>query len=255
MTQPPPSTARMPEMTQNRPKSIRPQATIPAPTPRRNRRNMTPPASAGVGVGAPADIDSEIAAAVEAQLAVQRAELTARLLAEREEKRRHEEEARRAAERAEAERIAEESRAASAAGFSPDDLAKFRRMLEASGVRVVPVRQELPAGVVSDPSVNKIPEEDYSDTDRVQLQLDALLDLLGVVRVRDVQEHIRRKDGTLMSPSNVRYHMKKLSNRGLVHKAEERYKLLNLGWRTRDVWSKDPQKLLEILEGKKTTRS
>jgi DNA-binding transcriptional ArsR family regulator len=200
------------------------------------------------------DVDAEIVAAVEEQLAAQRAELTAKLLAEREERRRQEEAARAAAARAEETRVAEEARAAAATGFSSNDLAKFRRMLEASGVRIVPVRQELPADTVSEPGLSKIPDEDYSDTDRVQMQLDALLDLLGVVRVRDVQEHIRRKDGSIMSPSNVRYHMKKLANRGLVKKAEERYKLLNLGYRTRDVWSKDPQKLLEILEGKKIVR-
>lgn len=119
---------------------------------------------------------------------------------------------------------------------------------------------EIVAGVVKALQSGEVdtgasPENDYSDTERVQVELLALLDLLGVVRRSDIQEHVFQADGNPMTDSNVRYHMKKLANRGLVKKVEERYKLPGLGWRTRDVWSKDSQKLLEILEGKKIVRS
>lgn len=192
-------------------------------------------------------VDEDIAAAVEAQLAAQRAELTAKLVAEKEARQRKEAEEARAAEEA-------AKQAASAAGVTVDagELAKFKAMLLASGVRLMPTQASLskaPAFIGDEGH-----DEDYEDTERVQLELHALLDLLGVVRAKDVIEHVRRADGAVMSPANVRYHMRKLANRGMVKKIEERYHLPGLGWRTRDAWSKDPQKLLEILEGKKITR-
>jgi hypothetical protein len=259
MNHAPPSTARIPEMP-NRPKSNRPAAptsiTARRGTPRPAARTMPPSAA----TPAPAAVDAEIAAAVEEQLAAQRAELTAKLVAEREEKRRREEE-----EAA--------TRAAESAEFSPAELAKLQRMLQAAGVRMVPAGPQAPATMKRrapapaalpaapapidediDDGGLEVPDADYSDTERVQVELIALLDLLGVVRVRDVIEHVKREDGAAMTPSNVRYHMKKLANRGAVKKAEERYKLPGLGYRTRDVWSRDPQKLLEILEGKKIVR-
>lgn len=188
-------------------------------------------------------VDADILAAVEAQLEAQRAEITTRLLAEKA--------ARQEAERAEQARQAQIERERQAAAndeFSPEQIDQFRRMLRASGVTVVrrTVSEDLPDGA------QETAEVDYSDTERVQAEISALLDLLGVVRVRDVQEHVFRADGAPMSASNVRYHMRKLSHSGVVKKVEERYKLPGLGWRTRDVWSKDPQKLFEVLAGKVT---
>lgn len=245
----PPSSTRIPAVNQNRPKSAAP----PPPTSRSSAKRAPAPQVSP-------DIDADITAAVEAQLAEQRAQLTAKLLAEREEKRKKEAAA--AARKEAAKRDEEE--------FSPEVIAKFSRMLAAAGMAVVPAnlapavapvspvpvppRRPVPADVSDSLPVNDVPDNDYSDTERVQLELLALLDLLGVVRVRDVQEHIRRPDGSVMSASNVRYHMKKLANRGLVKKAEEVYSLPGLGHRTRDVWSRDPQLLLEVLEGKKIVR-
>ncbi|MES2384504.1 MAG: hypothetical protein V4593_08140 [Pseudomonadota bacterium] len=219
----------------------------PAPAPRR-----APVSVRGVPEIDATGVDAEIAAAVEAQLATQRAELTAKMVAEKAEQKR------RAAAAAAAEEVrkATEARRAQvvvtpAADVDPTELAKFQRMLAAAGVKVLPARTS--AAIDDDEST--VPDDDYSDTERVQVELNALLDLLGVVRARDVIEHVLRDDGSRMSPSNVRYHMNKLANRGAVKKVQERYKLPGLGWRTRDVWSKDIQKLLEILEGKKTVRS
>lgn len=243
MTTATPSSTRTPAVT-NRPKS-----NAPPPSTARHRAKTSPPARRAPPLTP--DTDAEIAAAVEAQLAAQRAELTAKLVAEREEKRRREE-----AEAA--------TRAAESAEFSPAELAKLQRMLEAAGVRLVPAGSQAPntvkrRAVPAPPPAPiedglEVPDADYSDTERVQVELIALLDLLGVVRVRDVIEHVQREDGAQMTPSNVRYHMRKLANRGVVKKAEERYKLPGLGYRTRDVWSRDPQLLLEILEGKKIVR-
>jgi hypothetical protein len=215
-----------------------------------------------------ADVDADIVAAVEAQLAAQRAELTAKLVAEKAERRRQEQEAA-AARKAEAER--EAARAAAAAeekrttrgrqgrGGRLADAAAEARIARLENMLAVAVMKLSPTADVepraSQEKRQDVPENDYSDTERVQLELNALMDLLGVVRVKDVQEHVVRDDGSIMSPSNVRYHMKKLANRGEVKKVEERYYINGLGWRTRDVWSKDAQKLLEVLEGKKTVRS
>lgn len=212
--------------------------------------------------GANTDVDADIAAEVEKQLAAQRAELTAKLVAERAEQRRKaamtEEAARKAAAAAAAKKALASPAAALAIGseFAPEDIERLQRMLAAAGVKLVaaaPVRRVAIANDDSD--TGDVPDADYSDTERVQVELSALLDLMGVVCVKDVQEHVLRDDGAVMSPSNVRYHMKKLANRGAVKKVEQRYKLPGLGWRTRDVWSKDSQKLLEVLEGKKTVRS
>lgn len=207
--------------------------------------------------GASADVDADIAAEVEKQLAAQRAELTAKLVAERAEQRRKEEAARKAAAAAKKALAAPPASAPEVSGeFAPAEIERLQRMLAAAGVRLVTAAPARRAVVADDDSdTGDVPENDYSDTERVQIEIDALLDLLGLVRVRDIQEHVLREDGSMMSPSNVRYHMKKLANRNVVKKVEERYNLPGLGWRTRDVWSKDPQKLLEVLEGKKTVRS
>jgi hypothetical protein len=176
------------------------------------------------------DVDPDVAAEVEAQLAEQRAELTAKLLAQR------------AAEKAA--RVAAAEKAAAAAAAPVVDMAQLRILLAGAGVKLVP------APINEDHHTDwTIPENDYSDTERVQVELNALLDLLTVVRVRDVQEHVKRNDGGVMSPSNVRYHMRKMANRGVVKKVEERYRAPGLGYRTRDAWSKDPQALLALLEG------
>jgi DNA-binding transcriptional ArsR family regulator len=191
-------------------------------------------------------VPDDIAAEVEAQLAAQRAELTAKLVAERaaaEEKARLDALETELASRAAAS-AARESYipVASAAGV---DMAQLRLLLASAGVQLVP-------RTVTEDSVDSfdVPENDYSDTDRVQIELNALLDLLEVVRVRDVQEHVKRNDGGVMSPSNVRYHMRKLANRGVVKKVEERYHVPGLGVRTRDCWSKDTGALMAVLEGK-----
>lgn len=196
------------------------------------------------------DVPDDIAAAVEAQLAAQRAELTAKLLAERAERERK---ARKAAERkareaaaAEVARVREDAAAAAAPGNI--DMDQLKLLLAAAGVKLVPQH------INSDADAWELPETDYSDTERVQVELNALLDLLGVVRVRDVIDHVKRDDGEPMSPSNVRYHMRKLAHKGQVKKIEERYYIKGLGWRTRDCWSKDPQKLFEVLEGKKPVK-
>jgi DNA-binding transcriptional ArsR family regulator len=195
------------------------------PPPRASRvSQVVPRPSAELGLE-----DEDVAAEVEAQLAEQRAELTAKLLAQR------------AAEKAA--RAAEQA-AAAAAAPQVVDMAQLRILLAGAGVKLVPV-----AANEDHDTDWTIPENDYSDTERVQVELNALLDLLTVVRVRDVQEHIRRNDGGVMSPSNVRYHMRKLANRGVVKKVEERYRAPGLGYRTRDAWSKDPQALLAVLEG------
>lgn len=208
--------------------------------------------------GASADVDADIAAEVEKQLAAQRAELTAKLVAERAEQRRKEEAARKAAAAAAAKKAlaAAPLPAPVSSEFAPEDIERLQRMLAAAGVKLVAAAPARRAVVADDDSdTGDVPENDYSDTERVQIEIMALLDLLGLVRVRDIQEHVLREDGSIMSPSNVRYHMKKLANRNVVKKVEERYNLPGLGWRTRDVWSKDPQKLLEVLEGRKTVRS
>lgn len=185
------------------------------------------------------DTDLDVAAEVEAQLAAQRAELTAKLLAEK---------AARVAAAAAAEAseraAAREAEAREAKKVSAVPLTQLRMMLADAGVRVVPNQD-----VRAHDTDFELPENDYSDTERVQVELDALLDILTVVRVRDVQEHVKRNDGGVMSPSNVRYHMRKMSNRGVVKKVEERYRAPGLGYRTRDAWSKDPQALLALLEG------
>lgn len=186
---------------------------------------------------APKNDDADIAAEVEAQLAAQREALTTKLRAEREE-------ARRAAAVTTAKKVPELK-------LDKEGLAQLQRMLAAAGVKLVPLSKTTD----SDEDDADVPLEDYSDTQRVQDELLVLLDLLGLVRRQDVQDHVYKADGSRMTDSNVRYHMKKLANRGLVHKVEERYYLDGLGYRTRDVWSKDPQKLLEVLEGKKTVRS
>jgi hypothetical protein len=206
----------------------------------------------------PNQVDDEIQAEVEAQLAAQRAEITAKLVAEKTERERvrRAEEARKARETAAA-------RATTTKAESPDEvsdaeLAKFQKLLAASGVRLVkirkvPARRRVPSREEADGAAAAA--DDYSDTEHVQVGLLELLDKLGVVRTRDVIENVRHNDGAPMTPSNVRYHMRKLVIRGLVKKIEEPYHLKHLGWRTRDAWSKDPQKLLELLEGKKTVRS
>lgn len=188
------------------------------------------------------DIPDDIQAEVEAELARQRQELTAKLVAEREA-----EKARKEAERQAAIEAATK-RAAAQSGTHPIDLAGLKLMLAQAGIALVP------APVSAEPE-QVTHTEDYSKTEHVQLELLALCDMLGVVRTADVIAHVRREDGGVMSPSNVRYHMRKLANRGQVKKVEERYHVDGLGWRTRDVWSRDPQKLLEVLEGKKTVKS
>lgn len=220
------------------------------------------PRSDHSGAVAAGEVDEDIAAAVEAQLAAQRAELTAKLVAEKAEKRRKAEEE---AERKRREEAAREAARLAAAAPAPrrrrnkTDAAAEARIARLENMLAVAVMKLSPtADVAPQASQEKrqdVPDNDYSDTERVQLELNALLDLMGVVRVKDVQEHIVRDDGSIMSPSNVRYHMKKLANKGAVKKVEERYFINGLGWRTRDVWSKDAQKLLEVLEGKKTVRS
>lgn len=191
-------------------------------------------------------IDDEIAATVEAQLAQTRVELTAKLVAEKLERER----ARKEAEKRESQEytrsllVKEE--------VTPEELLKFRQLLLASGVRLMPAN---PVDDTEEDSDGSVSAEDYAVTERTQLELLALLSLKGVVRTKDVIQHVRREDGKPMSPSNVRYHMRKLTNKGRVYKIEERYHMPHIGWRTRDAWSTDPQKLLELLEGKGTVRS
>lgn len=177
------------------------------------------------------DVPDDIAAQVEVELSKQRAEMTARLVAERTQR----------------DAIAA-ARVAAQSGTHAVDLAAIKLMLRQAGLDVVPAPRGEPAKVLD------VPKNDYSKTEHVQLELHALLDLLGVVRVVDVIEHVRREDGAPMTESNARYHMIKLANRGEAHMAVERYHTHGLGWRTRYVWSKDPQKLLEVLEGKKIVK-
>lgn len=237
-----------------RPKSNAPPSSTSHPRRRKvtaRRSPSTPPEAAAIA-------DDELEAAVEAELAEQRAAIKAKLLAKREAERAAEEKRQTEIERARAGAAQREQLAL----LANTELAQLRALLEKVGVELKPLasapalkRVDVPADMPDTLNVSDVPDNDYSDTERVQMELNALLDLLGVVRVKDVQEHVRREDGAVMSPSNVRYHMKKLANRGIVKKVEERYQVPGLGWRTRDVWSKDPQKLLEVLEGKKIVRS
>jgi hypothetical protein len=199
---------------------------VPPPARAARVSQVVPRPSADLGL----ELEDDVAAEVEAQLAEQRAELTAKITAQR------------AAEKAA--RAAAELAAQRAAAAPVVDMAQLRILLAGAGVKLVPVATN------EDHNTDwTIPENDYSDTERVQVELNALLDLLTVVRVRDVQEHVKRNDGGVMSPSNVRYHMRKMANRGVVKKVEERYRAPGLGYRTRDAWSKDPQALLALLEG------
>jgi DNA-binding transcriptional ArsR family regulator len=242
-----------------RPKSNAP----PSSTSHPRRRKVTARRSPSTPPEAVAIADDELEAAVEAELAEQRAAIKAKLLARREAERAAEEKRQAEIERARAD-AAQREQLALLANTELAQMAQLRALLEKVGVELKPLasasapaltRVDVPADMPDTLNVSDVPDNDYSDTERVQIELNALLDLLGVVRVKDVQEHVRREDGAVMSPSNVRYHMKKLANRGIVKKVEERYQVPGLGWRTRDVWSKDPQKLLEVLEGKKIVRS
>jgi hypothetical protein len=228
------------------------------------RRSAAPPASTRVPVKSDPTLNEDDVAELEAHLAAERERMMAKIAAKRaaEEKARREEAARveaakRAAEekaRQEAARVearkAKKSPAKPAANdVDPQELAQFKKFLAAAGVRA-PVTTK-----VVDDEGNEVPENDYKDTERVQIEINALLDLLGVVRKRDVIEHVKQNDGSEMTPANVKYHVDKMINRGLVHKVTERYFIPGLGFRTRDAYSKDIQKLLEVLEGKKTVKS
>ncbi len=203
--------------------------THPTPATKQNRR-----AGGAVPQVVPPD---DIQAEVERELAAARAKITARILAEREQ-------AARAAATAPGE------------AFTPAQMAQLASLI---GTAPAARGRKLQAWEGTD--ARELPQSNYAKTEALQVELKALLDLLGVVRVEDILEHIVRPDGHYLTPSSARNHMKKLVRQGECHHAEERYMCkaaktgVVLGWRTRDVWSKDPQKLLEVLERRKITKS
>jgi hypothetical protein len=211
-----------------------------------------PPSSARVAQVVPSStvLDSDdIQAEVERELAAARAKITARIVAEREAA---------AAARATIPAPAAPGEAA----FTSAQLAQLAQLIESVAPAAnAPARNGRKLKAWEGAEHRDLPQSNYAKTEELQVELLALLDLLGVVRVEDILEHIVRPNGHYLTPSSARNHMKKLVRQGECHHAEERYmcKAANtgvvLGWRTRDVWSKDPQKLLEVLERRKVVKS
>ncbi len=153
----------------------------------------------------------------------------------------------RAAEQAERERIQAEAQRANLAKAREALKAKRDAEREAAGERaavavVVPGPQDGGRDVAT---------RNYAKTDHVHREINALLDLIKVVRVSDVVEHLG------LTPSNAHMHLDKMqkTSKGAIGMIRESYYEPRLGVRFRDAYSKHPDLLAEILMGRPVVRS
>lgn len=133
--------------------------------------------------------------------------------------------------------------AAAVAAVPPEAVAAITRMVTAQLDQrgYVPKRRTKP----SDQVEFTVSDRDAEDTERVQAEFLALIDLLGAVRVPDIIEHVTHKNGGEMTPANIRHHMFKLAADGHAYVAAEQLPVAR-GAGYRFVMTKTPEDMVRV---------